>query len=391
GETCDADDVEMYPACTVAGDCSGANVDCVDGHCRDLCITAADCPSTTQSCQDGLCVRSHCVSHQGGVCAGVACASDDDCPLQPCDAELGRCLTQPCLDSRQCPHQHCEIILGVCMSTPCADDGDCRGERGFTCNQVVGDPCDRDIDCPYDFCNLERKRCLITGEECQANTDCPGNTCSVRVLTSCLTDTDCPGGARCVNDVCVGNCSLNQNSACSADLDCSPNYCQNYFVCENDPGRGCVTSMGCPQTFCGADGRCINDPSISCNPATENNDNNCQVGTCNRDNGLGSCDTAVREPCASRDECPHYHCNQAVGECYYPVQVFCRAASDCPEPGMQCGPNGYCVMPCSSDAECPRARCQGRCVPVKAEDRTRCTDWFDPEKDCKVFGAPAGP
>jgi len=392
GETCEADEDSDYPECETLADCTGANMECDDGRCMALCSMDADCPNATDSCEAGLCVRHHCVDHHGGSCAGVPCFADEDCPLQPCDAEVGRCLPQPCLDSRECDHQRCELVLGFCVGTNCEDDVDCRGDRGYTCNEVVGDPCDRDIDCPFNFCTQEKKLCFLSGETCEDNTDCPGNTCTVRVLTPCVDDFDCSGGT-CVDEVCMGTCSMG-GSGCASDLDCSPNYCQTSYVCVNDPDQDCTTSLDCPQTFCRSDNVCINDETIACDPTTENIDNNCQVGMCHRQDGMGTCDTLEQEPCSSSADCPTYRCNLAVNECHYPVDVACTTAADCPEDGMECDATGFCVKFCDSDADCPHTRCQGKCVPIDPENRWRCTDWFDPDRDCKTFdnsGEPAGP
>ncbi len=394
GETCDPDRDEEYSSCSLDADCPGAGLVCDSGRCLATCTLDSDCPAPGDTCDSGLCIRHHCVDHHGGSCVGVPCGGDADCPIQPCDPELGRCLEKPCLDSRDCPHQECEIVLGFCMGVICEENIDCRGERGFTCNDVVGDPCDRDIDCPFDFCTLESRTCALGGDVCVNNLDCTANTCSVSVLTFCLDAADCPNGADCTDGQCVGDCAVSP-FLCSADLDCAPNFCQTSFVCANDPDKGCVTSLDCPTTFCRADNSCLNDDTIACDPATENIDNNCQVGMCHRQDNMGSCDTLAQEPCSSSDDCPPYRCNVSLNECYYPVQVSCQVDADCPETGMVCAANGFCLMNCNSDADCPHTRCQGLCVPQDPAKRRRCTDWFDAEKDCKLFDSaqnlPAGP
>jgi len=378
GETCDPDDAGEYIACQINADCPVAGMECLEEACRIPCVVAADCPTATDTCdletiggiqQRQLCAGHHCVDHHGGSCLGVECTADDQCPFQPCDDELGRCLTQPCLDSRECEHQRCEPVLGFCVGTQCEGDEECRGDRGYTCNEIVGDPCDRDIDCPYDFCNTEILQCFFGGAACQANGDCSGqpNLCQ---------NIDPNTGS--------GTCS--QDSVpCGSDLDCQPNYCRSFFVCENDAAKGCVTSLDCPQTFCGTDNRCVNN-GANCAPATENIDNACQVGMCARAGGLGICDTVEHEECATSDDCPNYRCNLSLNLCYYPVDVACQSAAVCPETGMECDATGFCIKRCNSDADCPRTRCQGRCVPMDPDHWMRCTDWFDAERDCQVFG-----
>ena len=365
GETCEWDGADDFPPCSAPGDCA-AGQSCIDGACRTPCAVAAECPTPGAVCQDNLCTSRHCVDHHGGTCARVVCASEADCPRQPCDPEVGRCRTQPCLDSRECPHQRCEPVLGLCMGATCAADADCRGERGFTCNEVAGDTCERDIDCPYDFCSLEVRRCALDDEPCgDAPPVCDENVC---------------GGN--------GRCTVSNNE-CVEDLDCVPNICQVYTVCENDPERGCTMSLDCPRTFCHVDGHCLNDPARSCDPENENMENNCQVGLCSREEGLGSCDTPGREVCSSNADCPNYSCNPSVGLCDYPSEVVCQDDLACPD-GLSClisggAEWGTCQQTCTSDADCPPAHCQGRCRPLAEDERMRCTDWFDPDRDCVVF------
>ncbi len=363
--------VPQYPTCLDPSSCpddQDGNPDndpvCLAGLCRVACEDAGDC-NPGETCEEDSDGR-HCVDHHGGICARVTCSTEADCPLQACDPEVGRCRTQPCLDSRECPHQRCEPVLGFCMGATCESDDDCRGERGFTCNPVVGGACDRDIDCPFEFCNLEVFRCALDDGPCAATPDCAVNTC---------------GGN--------GRCTVSAND-CVDDLDCVPNTCQSYYVCANDPDRGCTMSLDCPRTFCHADEYCLNDPATACDPATENVDDNCRVGMCSREEGLGHCDTVNREACASEADCPNYHCNPSVGSCYYPTEVVCQDAAACPD-GLDCvipvGDQwGVCKQSCNNDSDCPQARCQGSCHPQDPAHRLRCTDWFDPDRDCLVFG-----
>jgi len=365
GETCDPDLPADYPPCATAADCAGG--DCVDGGCQTPCITANDCAALTDTCEDGYCTGHHCVNNQGGSCAGVPCAADEDCPRQLCDPEVGRCRTQPCLDSRECPYEKCELAVGFCAGETCESDDDCRGERGYTCNELVGEPCDRDIDCPFNFCSGVGSRCIFSAGMCTADADCPVNTCQ---------NIDPVSG--------LGGCAMSP-ALCAQDSDCPLNFCGTTTVCINDPVTPCDISIDCPQTFCGTDNTCINN-SNACDPATENIDNNCGFGLCSRDAGLGTCDTLGQESCTTSDDCPNYHCNAAIGMCYYPVRVACTSSADCPEAGMTCDGTGFCVKTCNSDADCPKTRCQGRCVPVNPDERNRCTDWFEADRDCVVYG-----
>jgi len=368
GETCDLDGEAEYGACAGPADCTQPGTSCVGGVCRRACVTSADCASLLDTCEADVCVSRHCVDHHGGSCVRVPCAADADCPRMPCDPEVGRCRTQACLDSRDCPHQACELVVGKCMGTTCEDDRDCRGERGFSCNPVVGEPCVRDLDCPFDFCTQKVFRCSLGARpDCVLSADCPANTC----------------------DVARGRCALEERD-CVSDLQCTPNTCNAFTVCANDPSVGCTLSIDCPQTYCRVDGTCLNDPARACDPTQRYQDADCQLGVCAREDGLGSCDTEAREPCTEDSQCPPYACNPISGLCAVPVEVVCRAAAECPA-GMECVGGsmpstwGKCQKACNSDADCPTASCQGRCRPVDPPSRQRCTDWFDPDRDCKLF------
>ena len=362
GETCDLDGPDTYPACSAPADCAAAE-SCIDGACRVPCASSAEC-GLGEICENNACAGMHCVDHSGGTCSKLACAADSDCPLQLCDDEVGRCRTQPCLDSRECPNQRCEPVLGFCLGATCEADDDCRSERGFTCNEVIGGACDRDIDCPFDFCTQPVFACSLGGGDCAISADCPINTCNGTTCTQSGTD-------------------------CVEDLDCVPNTCRSFFVCANNPSKGCTMSLDCPQTFCAVDGTCINDPTRACDPATENVDENCGAGMCTRDDGLGRCDTIGQEACSLEADCPNYRCNPSVGLCDYPSEVVCQLPDDCPA-GLDCvipagSQWGDCQKACNSDLDCPPARCQGRCRPVDPVEQHRCTDWFDPDRDCLIY------
>jgi hypothetical protein len=272
------------------------------------------------------------------------------------------------VDSRECPNQRCEPVLGVCTGNLCEDDEDCRGERGYTCSDIVGEPCDRDIDCPFRFCSGKASRCSLTDDQCERNQDCPVNPCQ---------DIDPNSG--------IGTCAFS-GTQCQADIDCPPNMCNSYRVCLNDPSKRCDTDLNCPQHFCTTDNTCLNDPSIACNPATESQDRVCETGfLCTREGGLGTCNTLEQEPCSTDDDCPRYRCNPVSSRCDYPGNIACNADNPCPEQGMICDA-GFCYKPCSTDDDCAHVECKGRCVPPDPKERKRCTDWFDPERDCVRYG-----
>ncbi|NOZ86994.1 MAG: VWA domain-containing protein [Deltaproteobacteria bacterium] len=367
GETCEQDLPGDYKKCTSPADCD-AGQQCEQGLCQTPCTSASDCPNLTDTCVNNFCASHHCVDHHGGICAGVPCTADGDCPVEPCDPELKKCRIQPCVDSRECPNRKCEPVLGVCTGVPCESNEDCRGERGYTCNALIGEPCDRDIDCPYRFCSGKASKCSLSDDNCQKTGDCPVNPCQ---------NIDPVSG--------LGTCALS-GTQCQVDMDCPPNMCNSYRVCLNDPSRKCDTDLTCPQHFCSTDHTCINDPSITCNPDTESTDRVCETGfLCHRENGLGNCDTLEQESCSSDQDCPYYKCNPASGRCDYPGSISCSQDTPCPEADMICDA-GFCYKPCSTDEDCAHIPCKGRCVPSNPSERKRCTDWFDADRDCVKYG-----
>jgi hypothetical protein len=277
-------------------------------------------------------------------------------------------------------------VVGMCMGPTCEADTDCRGERGYTCNDVVGDPCIRDIDCPFNFCSQPAQSCFFGKTACTTNTDCNIPNVNQNVCQ----------GANPPNN--PGNCKMNPQATCMLDEECAPNFCKSYFVCVSDPSQTCTTSLDCKnQSFCVKDsatattGHCLNNSAIACSPATENIDNVCKVDVCSRNTGLGSCDTTAQESCMADSDCPPYQCNVNKSICLYPVNVSCQTSSDCPTGlGMVCNQQGFCEKPCNSDADCPRAKCRGRCLPMDPGDRKRCTDWFNPDRDCLLYGVDDG-
>jgi hypothetical protein len=369
--------IPLYDTCTVSSTCPadgdlnpGNDPQCIKGFCRVACADAGDC-HPGETCEEASPGSKLCVDKHGGNCARVGCTRDSQCPLQICDEEVGRCRSQPCLDSRECPYQHCELALGFCMGPICQSDGDCRGERGFTCTEVVGDPCERDIDCPYNFCTVQKFSCSLG--------DDPGDP-------PCVTSLDCPRNF-CQNDRCTKS-----GRECDNDLQCVPNTCRSFYVCENDEDKGCDISIDCPQTFCKAGGTCLNNPAQACDPASENIVNACKVGTCSRADALGRCDTQGQESCATDEQCPSYRCNPGSGLCDYPIELSCKTSAPavpCPA-GLDCNvPGGaewgVCQKNCLHDTDCPKAHCLGRCRPLDAADQMRCTDWFDADRDCVVY------
>ncbi len=171
----------------------------VDSTCQPKkCANTAACtPSFTLACNTGVCSDGQCSWPYS------CCATDGDCN----DSVL--CTTDKCIN------QHCQFqpIPSCCMGA-----GDCNDSN----------PCTADT-CPG-----------------------PGANCSFAPIGGCCTtNIGCDDKNACTIDTCSKNVCTNQNTCCSADVDCSDGETK----CTIDT---CV-SQKCVHKATGAAGCCIPD------------------------------------------------------------------------------------------------------------------------------------
>jgi hypothetical protein len=270
--------------------------------------------------------------------AGVACATDAECPGGRCerdaDGGAGGYCTRACLSSYECGSEGiCATIgdqgsdrrcLGKCQAQEecrpgfvCAGGlhgarlnvpGSCRPYRRVAslADRVAGRACANDVECPGGQCASTN----LLG------TSYPGNYCTGR----CYADTHCGEGGVCgwpVGGVDPGYCL----QACAADADCTRQ------------GYGCW-QMG--------DGKRV---IRACYPRAAP----LPEGT-------------VGQPCTQPLDCEGASCAAML-----PYEGL--ATSD-----LTPAPEGYCTQPCALDAECGSG---GQCINYGSEGGiclARCSD-----------------
>jgi Cys-rich repeat protein len=290
------------------------DADCALGElCRDAaCITpecevSSDCAAG--ACNDGLCEACGSASdcEEGEVCSG------GDCVPRECIA------TTECSDGLACRD-------GVCL--PCTYDGECE----------IADAC-------------HHGECVT--RECTLSDGCTdGQLCDMGVCSPCGPTLACEGLLACIEGACA---------PCTEDTDCGGEgyQCRSgqcYQSCAlgggcGDPGvlgcRGASEARPCGEQFCGGDYRVFTENAFcdACLSAS----GGCRMGTCDDD---------LLCPCATSADCPdELACNGGrCGACGSDAQCGCD---------RYCA-GGECHDRCTSDADCPRGRCDpsgGRCVP----------------------------
>lgn len=160
---------------------------------------------------------------------------------------------------------------------------------------------------------------------------------------------------------------LGGGEKCTADADCSSNFCLDGICCQQSCDGTCVSCSGAVTGK--ADGACEKvpagmDPHDDC---AQGKDVCGQDGQCD---GAGACRYAVpstecgAEACANDQYTPAAQCDGS-GKCVTPTAVSCA--------GHPCVDN-RCDIPCGKTTDCPASfYCDGKaCVPQKT-DGSACT------------------
>ncbi|MFT3713200.1 MAG: hypothetical protein QM817_36560 [Archangium sp.] len=271
----------------------------------------------------------------------------------------GLCATS-CINGVPCGAGFVCSNSAVCVSS-CETDADCRG--GAFCVAGRCNPfCDSDDDCLSGNCNRYIGNCLVAGETPQG----------------LGLDAACTVGSQCRSNLCLEN-------HCTTPCSVEKQNCPDEGVCiklAGDVGRchaRCVPGSTCPTAdrrcvslFAGLPTACIPTSTTGClGPAPSPNggencgcDNDCDQGSrClpERTSGLpnGLCVT----PCTTDAECPSTHMCFGSG-----CMKRCLVDDACPV-GRLCG-FGACLPWCVTNAECASGSCdtyRGRCnAPLSA-------------------------
>jgi len=393
--------------CTAATAANCASGNCVDGVCCTQ--TAAQCNGTCKSCN---------TAGSPGDCANVpaglpddTCASDQACDAnQQCKKPLGQqcgvfgeCATGHCADGVCCDtdcNDKCKVCnlaskRGTCSFVPSGDEDapTCVSDdlQGRSCDgagncanipKANGKSCTASAQCQSGFCIdgvCCNQACAQTCYQC----DRTGNvgTCAATLIGqldhSATTPCDSAGQSCNGSGSCVTG-KLPNGSTCTANTDCTSNYCVDKICCSSTCTTAC---QAC--NVAGSLGSCVNVPAGSqdtnattpCNMAGQYCD------------AAGTCQTGLKPngtTCGAASECGSNFCVDGVC-CVNACAGLCSTCnggnpgtcegvragtpdSAC-STGMYCGDNRMCVMgkktngaACAGDSECASSYCvDGTC------------------------------
>ncbi len=333
----------------------------------------------------------------------TACGSDEP-DANTCTTDSECELGTVCSATKTCVSATCDFCtpLQVCYKATPTSEGSCSKPQCST--NTVADDCRGGETCSKGLCVSAG---TSTGE-CTKNEDCDeGERCNISdqcvadVPDVCTGPMDCPNNERCVDEKCVGGCSLDIHCAdsefCAADDTCQTG-CRENAQCAAD-GKVCnegtceCNATSCPDgKACLADGNCGEATScedITCSPETVCNPvdfacipkctpETCNVNEiCNEDTGAceitncpgddpNQCDGEPTrnkwnaESCFCAECLEDDECNVAAGEtCNAGGKCFaCETACD-GSAGSCGGATPFCVseccVACVSTTDCPNA------------------------------------
>ncbi len=292
--------------CTNEGECVGPLPMCQVASCDEGCCGLAIAEDGAE-CDDG----NPCTSGDscgGGACGGKAKACDDsqDCTLDSCDANTGKCIYAAsegfCVIDDLCYEDGASDPASACNWCSIAES---QATWSFkpTC-------CKLDSQCPA-VGACDEPHCDVASGKCQ-----PG-----KKLGCCTADSDCDDVNACTADSCdlsTGNCAI-VPKACPA-----PNGCQN-GAC--DPGTGACKAVTKPG-WCFIDSQCVGDSdALAGNP--------CEICASKKDSGKWS--AAVGDYCSDGNACTFGDVCDVDGECKGTAQKgCCKTDSDCGPPPSPC-------------------------------------------------------
>ncbi len=345
-DSCDAKTGECahsWPTCTKDTDCSwcaGGNFCnglpiCVDGHCQ---LT----PPITCGEGGSGCVLLHCEPQSGKCVTGpvdTACADEDPCTRDRCDAVSGSCKNDPlpgCHTNHPCQAtttpgtSESSIDECVCALNPSC----CTDAWTWSCPTTAQKSCS--VKCFG--CNT-----LETPLACTTNADCG----------VCNNDTNlCNGGWVCDNGACVEKKSVTCPTAPTTPGSCYTTQCNpETGACENAPADWmCSTKSGsCTTSKCSAEGLCVDEPIPNCGTQSP----------CVTSQGPGSSDAAVTSCVCAKDP---YCCNNKWDGLCAGAAPGCGAVCDCSKAEASCTTEADCAFcgaetPCAGGWACTSGTC----------------------------------
>lgn len=298
-----------------SGGAAGATSDGGDGPCEE----AADCTGNEGECVTRTCVAGVCGERFTAKDTVLGSQLDGDCLVRVCDGEGGVVkvldMTDVAGDGKECTVEVCDAegagtvvsflapktacgnaamcnATGACVE--CVDETDCAGTPGCpgdtcvcdadqficelkTCQNLVPDPGETDLDCGGANCSpcavgegCELGSDCLTGSCDDANNECLQPTCSDAVHNGSETDVDCgatcapcadglgcSGSTDCQSKVCTDGkcqeptCGDGVANANETDIDCGGPLCDGCgkgLACRQD--KDCKGGLICPNGTC---------------------------------------------------------------------------------------------------------------------------------------------
>ena len=450
GLFCTVDDACAAGVCTGGGPnaCSDDNT-CTTDECmeqNDSCKNQK--VANGESCEDGSACTSGDTCDNGVCTAGEPTVCDDDnlCTNDSCEEESGGCVFDPntipcndgffctigdrcgdgecvggtepnCDDGNICTTDSCDEEADSCAAAPVEDGLECDDGvfctiedscQAGTCTGGAPNPCDDEIECTLDSCNLGLDECKQTpmnnnepcedGSFCTVNDGCHAGVCTgedrdcsdenVCTDDTCNEITDacdsvnnaapCDDGQFCtINDTCSeGACTVSEpncndansctNDSCDEEADTCSNV-NNTDPCED--GSFCTVSDVC------AEGECTSGPARDCGDENECTDDSCNEDTdvCDNVNNTDPCDDGLF--CTVSDVCAGGVCDGADRDC---ADTNVCTTDTCDEAGDVCS-NANNTDPCDDGLFCTEGDtcAAGACVAGTGNtcnDENVCTD-----------------
>ena len=400
GDKCTENDVCAKTTCA-----PGKPIPCDDGNpcTTDKCDSATGAcgfADNTAACDDGNgCTASDICS--GGLCSGTpkVCDDQNDCTLDSCTADTGKCSNVARADGSSCNDG------SVCTQNEACDKGSCVGVK-ITCDD--GNPCTDDVCDPVGGCAAKNNTAACDdGNACTAGDACLDGTCKAGASpTKCddanpCTADSCDPAAGCVNANNTEVC--NDSDLCTIDDKCADGACAGTAkkcddgnVCTDDacdPAKGCLfaaNTIKCTDgSICTLDDKCTDgkcagsatmdcndnnactidtcDPKLACQYASTVNGSKCDDGnTCTKLDACAACKcVGIGKVCDDVNPCTTDTCSNNI--CTFTANTLtcndgniCTATDTCNGKGVCVGANPVkCddINPCTNDSCSPKLGC----------------------------------
>jgi len=309
-----------------------------------MCVNpATDCPTSLTLCKVPVCT--------GGVCAIQLASAGASCNDQGgivCD-KYGDCISScndMVLDGNEtdvdCGGPYCDAAFKTCADGKhCLVGGDCFDKvctgnvcQPASCSDGVKNGTETGVDCGGSCSDAPTNQACPSGDICYTATDCQSGECnSSDTCVQRANGEQCyNGGANCQSGFCAnvtnGLGSICCNTACTGSCQyCGGGTGLTDGVCGQVPAGPAPSGQCAANGVCGNDGNCTAAGTCEQKPTSDNCGPTC-VGTTLTASGFcagdGGCGGAV-------SDCTPYACSTIVPEC----NSNCTTPSDC-APGHTC-------------------------------------------------------